>query len=151
MKKAILILFLILCSIASYCFDKDFGYMSISDGLSQMSVSAIVQDSDGYMWFGTRDGLNRYDGREFKIYRNDIEDTLSLSDNYIKILVADNNGDLWIGTANGLNHYDSSTERFARFFVNPGHRTGNTNEINSSGNILPKTCFVRHLLEKSEF
>ena len=131
MKKAILTLFLTLCSIASYCFDKDFGYMSISDGLSQMSVSAIVQDSDGYMWFGTRDGLNRYDGREFKIYRNDIEDTLSLSDNYIKILVADNNGDLWIGTANGLNHYDSSTERFKRFFVNPGQRTGNRNEINS--------------------
>lgn len=131
MRKTVLCLCFTLLTVAALAFEKDFGHLSIADGLSQMSVVSIVQDSDGYMWFGTRDGLNRYDGKEFKIFRNDIEDTLSISDNYIKVLVSDGKNGLWIGTAGGLNHYDSTSELFTRYFVNPGQRTGNTNEINS--------------------
>ncbi len=131
MKKAICLLVFALSSVLCIAFEKDFGHLSISDGLSQMSVVSIVQDNDGYMWFGTRDGLNRYDGRQFKVYRNDIEDSLSISDNYIKVLISDGRDGLWIGTTNGLNHYDSINDCFHRYFVDPGQRTGNMNEINS--------------------
>lgn len=131
MRKAVLYSYFTLLAFASFAFEKDFGHLSISDGLSQMSVVSMVQDEDGYMWFGTRDGLNRYDGKEFNIFRNDIEDTLSISDNYIKVMISDGMGGLWIGTANGLNHYDSTDDSFHRYFVNPGQRTGNSNEINS--------------------
>ena len=131
MRKTVFSLCFTLLTTLSFAFEKDFGHLSISDGLSQMSVVSIAQDTDGYMWFGTRDGLNRYDGKEFKIFRNDIEDTLSISDNYIKVLIKDPKGGLWIGTAGGLNYYDSISESFTRFFINPGQRTGNINEINS--------------------
>ena len=72
MRKAVLYSYFTLLAFASFAFEKDFGHLSISDGLSQMSVVSMVQDEDGYMWFGTRDGLNRYDGKEFNIFRNDI-------------------------------------------------------------------------------
>ena len=131
MRKTVLSLCFTLLSVTVLAFEKDFGHLSIADGLSQMSVVSITQDSDGYMWFGTRDGLNRYDGKVFKIFRNDIEDTLSLSDNYIKVLISDSKGGLWIGTAGGLNYYDNISDSFTRYFINPGQRTGNINEINS--------------------
>ena len=72
------------------------------------------------MWFGTLDGLNRYDGNDFKLYRHDPDDPHSLSDNTIRGLIADHTGTLWIGTwANGLNQFDHSTERFIRYQHNP--------------------------------
>lgn len=108
-----------------------FKHLSVADGLSQMSVVSIVQDAEGYLWFGTRDGLNRYDGYEFKIYRNILGDSLSLSDNYIKAIEADGKNGLWIGTANGLNHYCPETDSFQRYYINEDRHTGNANEINS--------------------
>ena len=73
------------------------------------------------MWFGTLDGLNRYDGNDFKLYRHDPDDPHSLSDNTIRGLIADHTGTLWIGTwAKGLNQFDRSTERFIRYHHNPG-------------------------------
>ena len=72
------------------------------------------------MWFGTFDGLNRYDGNDFKLYRHDQDDPHSLSDNTIRGLIADHTGTLWIGTwAKGLNQFDRSTERFIRYQHNP--------------------------------
>lgn len=88
---------------------------SHEEGLSQSSVLCILQDSKGYMWFGTRDGLNKYDGHKFKTYRCNYKDKRSISNSFIKCLFEDKNGNIWIGTNNGLNKFNSHEERFERY------------------------------------
>lgn len=86
------------------------------DGLSNNSVRCILQDRRGFIWFGTSDGLNRYDGREFKIFRQNPEDSKSIGDNQIKCLFQDTSGKLWIGTkAGGLYSYNASMENFNKW------------------------------------
>ncbi len=92
-----------------------FDRITIEQGLSQNSVTCILQDSMGFMWFGTRDGLNRYDGYGFSIYRHDPENQHSLSSNTIFTLYEDQSGKIWIGTRNGLNRFDRRTEQFTRY------------------------------------
>ncbi|WP_242203535.1 hybrid sensor histidine kinase/response regulator transcription factor [Aestuariivivens insulae] len=92
-----------------------FNYLSIKNGLSQNGVMAILKDSKGFMWFGTRDGLNRYDGYTFEVFRHNILDSTSISNNYIRAIEEDSNGILWIGTENGLNAFDRSTETFKAY------------------------------------
>lgn len=96
-----------------------FDHLSLADGLSQSVVFTIFQDSRGFLWIGTQDGLNRYDGYNFKIYTHDPEDSTSLSDNHIGAIVEDHQGNLWVGTDNGLNKFDRNTDQFTRFFHNP--------------------------------
>ncbi len=88
-----------------------FSNLNLKDGLSQISVLKIFQDTKGFIWFGTRNGLNRYDGSEFVIYKHDPKDTVSLSDNHIQALAEDRDRNLWIGTARGLNKLDLKTNR----------------------------------------
>ena len=97
-----------------------FEHLNIDDGLSQNAGLAIFQDSRGYLWIGSQDGLNRYDGYTFKIFKHDPDDPNSLSHNSILSIVEDNDGSLWIGTwGGGLNHYDPSTEKFTRYLNDP--------------------------------
>ncbi|MDJ0840856.1 MAG: two-component regulator propeller domain-containing protein [Acidobacteriota bacterium] len=84
-------------------------------GLSENHVFCVLQDQRGFMWFGTRDGLNRYDGYEFKIYRNRPDDPTSLSNNYIYTLFEDEEGIIWVGTRGGLNRFDRKTDTFTTF------------------------------------
>src|SRR5690554_6712386 len=79
-----------------------FRHLTISDALSQSSVISIVQDKNGLVWFGTRDGLNKYDGQQFTVYKHNANDSTSISNNDIIALIVDSEGDLWIGTFNGL-------------------------------------------------
>lgn len=95
-----------------------FKNISLKDGLSQNSVLCILQDDEGFLWFGTRNGLNKYDGNSFTTYRYDTQDSTSLSNNYIKSLFQDNQGNLWVGTRGGLNKYDAQKDNFIRY-VNP--------------------------------
>ena len=89
-----------------------FQYLSKKEGLSQSSVFAIVQDADGFMWFGTRDGLNKYDGYQFKVYRKDTADSNSLIGNDIRSLFADTlYQQLWIATSVGLSEINSVATR----------------------------------------
>jgi len=96
-----------------------FSTLALEDGLSQITVVCILQDSKGFMWFGTRNGLNRYDGYNFDIFLTNVEDNTTISDNHILCIEEDKNGNLWVGTNNGLNKLDLSTNQFERFFFNP--------------------------------
>ena len=90
--------------------------LTINDGLSQGMVNTIVQDHFGFMWFGTKDGLNRYDGYHFVVYRHDPSDTNSLADNFIQQLFVDSRGWLWVGTSDhGVDLYNRETETFQHF------------------------------------
>ncbi|MFC9777903.1 hybrid sensor histidine kinase/response regulator [Paenibacillus chitinolyticus] len=100
-----------------------FQNLTINQGLSQNSIIDIVQDPSGFLWFGTQDGLNRYDGYSFVIYKNDMNDPDSLSDNWVTDLFVDSKGTLWIGTYNGgVNRYDAATGKFFRYRSDPGQR-----------------------------
>lgn len=102
--------------------DIRFERLSIEDGLSQSSVYCILQDSRGFMWFGTDDGLNRYDGYHFTIYRHDPEDPHSISHNVVRALYEDRTGTLWIGTeGGGLNRFDRNTEQFIHYQHDPSN------------------------------
>jgi ligand-binding sensor domain-containing protein/signal transduction histidine kinase len=86
-----------------------------TSGLSLSTVRSILQDKTGFLWFGTDDGLNRYDGYSFKIYKRQPHDSNSLSHNMIWCLLEDRNEVLWIGTEMGLNSFDPKKERFQRY------------------------------------
>ena len=92
-----------------------FSHLTTNDGLSQGYVTAILQDRRGFMWFATRDGLNRYDGNTFVVYKNSPNDPSSLSSNFLQDLIEDDNGYLWIATNTGVNRFDPTTERCTRY------------------------------------
>ncbi len=97
-------------------FDIRFERLTTTDGLSNNIVPSILQDQQGFLWFGTEDGLNRYDGYQFVVYRNDPNDENSLSSNIIQVLYEDREGYLWIGTeGGGLNRLDRTTLEYERF------------------------------------
>ena len=92
-----------------------FKHFSSSDGLSQRSVMSILQDKKGYLWFGTRDGLNKFDGKKFTVYRHIYGDTTSISNNNIYAIYEDSYNNLWIGTQNGLNKFNPEKDNFTRY------------------------------------
>src|ERR1700753_3632669 len=105
-----------------------FDHLGTESGLSQSNITCILQDSRGFMWFGTRDGLNRYDGYEFTVFKNNPNDPKSLSDNFITAITEDRNGDLWIATwGGGVNRYDRTKDRFIHYLTN--HYTKFTNAV----------------------
>ena len=89
-----------------------FRHYQVEDGLSNNAVVCCLQDSKGFLWFGTKDGLDRFDGYTFKVFRNDPEDKNSIGSNFIHALYADNDNRLWVGTDKGLYSYDETTESF---------------------------------------
>jgi len=91
-----------------------FEHVTGKSGLPQNSIYAICQDKQGFLWFGTADGLCRYDGAGMNIFRNNPGDTNSLPGNFIRRLLVDTKGNIWIGTENGLGMYNPYTETFKR-------------------------------------
>lgn len=97
-------------------YSTNFEHLSIEDGLSQSVVFSIVQDMDGYIWFATKDGLNKYDGVEFTVYRKIPGDNSSISGDYINTAYVDSSGVLWAGTLNnGLNRFNNIDSTFTSF------------------------------------
>ena len=90
------------------------------NGLSQNTIHHIIQDNKGFMWFATEDGLNRYDGYNFIVYKNNLQDKYSISDNFIWTIYEDKSGTLWIGTnSGGLCKFDREKEKFISYKNNP--------------------------------
>lgn len=115
-----------------------FEHIGIREGLSHSNTICMLQDSRGFMWFGTRDGLNKYDGYTFTVYKNDVYDTLSIGGNIIMDIAEDDAGALWIATwGGGLNRFDRLTEKFTQF----AHRKDDRNSISSD---LVNSVIVDH-------
>lgn len=96
--------------------DVRFDVVSTAQGLSQSCVYNLAQDKQGFIWVGTRDGLNRFDGYDFISFKNNPQDTNSLSNNEITKIFVNSHGNLWIGTrGGGLNHYNQTKNRFTRY------------------------------------
>ena len=114
---AILITGLILCTLnnvaARESSNYSFKHYNINNGLSQNTVHCILQDKMGFMWFGTKDGLNRFDGTSFKIFKFSPEG--ELRDNVFHNILEDKNGNLWVATEGGIYVYDPRLEKFNRF------------------------------------
>ncbi len=126
------------------------------DGLSQSTVFKIVQDTIGYMWFATQDGLNRYDGYDFKVYRNDEENPASISSNYLRALKVDSNGTLWIGGNKGISRYDFIHDSFQNYQLFDTHPDRYVSDIEEDdGGCLWAGTFNGNLyqynLDKNEF
>ena len=101
-----------------------FGRLHSGDGLSHNTVYAIHQDRDGFMWFGTLDGLNRYDGYEFVVYRHNPADSTSISNNVVRAIHEDADGTKWIGTDSGLCKMDYGEDVFTCYDVPPHPQSG---------------------------
>ncbi len=91
-----------------------FKHITVDDGLSHSWVHSILQDKYGFIWFGTDDGLDRFDGYSFREYKHNFRDTNSISSASIMSMLEDSRGELWIGTRNGFNRYDRKNDRFIR-------------------------------------
>jgi len=123
MKKThSIILSFIFFFIGIYCYAQQdfftkyyFKNLNIENGLSQNTVNAILQDSKGFMWFGTKDGLNRYDGLSFRVFKFDVNTNNSIGNNFITALYEDLKGNILVGTDAGLYIYSPITESFKHF------------------------------------
>ena len=89
-----------------------FRHYQVEQGLSNNAAISCLQDKKGFTWFGTKDGLNRFDGYTFKIFRNNPSDSNSLGSNFVHCLYEDKQGVLWVGTESGLYAYNEKKESF---------------------------------------
>ena len=114
-KNVWLIYFVLMCLplLSGHKINVKFKRISLEEGLSQVTINCIIQDKQGFMWFGTQDGLNRYDGYNFKVYQHDSSDSKSLSSNYVLDILEDSKGMIWVGTSGGLNKFNPESGSFS--------------------------------------
>ena len=111
MSLCVVWMLVVLCTASAQSYM--FKHLEVKDGLSNNQVNAIYKDSDGYMWFATASGLNRYDGYDIRVYRSEPGDSTSLPDNFISSIQEDGDGFLWIQTGKGYARYNPATENFS--------------------------------------
>jgi diguanylate cyclase (GGDEF)-like protein/PAS domain S-box-containing protein len=102
-----------------------FKHLLTTDGLSQNNVFDIAQDLNGFIWIATEDGLNKYDGKNFVHYRNNLEDPNSIANNFIRKVFIDKDGVLWVGTTKGLSKYNVLLDNFENYY----HQEGNNESL----------------------
>ncbi|HSP86933.1 MAG TPA: two-component regulator propeller domain-containing protein [Ignavibacteriaceae bacterium] len=131
-NRIIKIISSLLIFLSSTIFSQEFRFkhLTINDGLSQNAVFAILQDSKGLMWFGTSDGLNRYDGYSFSIFNHNPFDSTTISSNDISVLFEDSRGLIWIGTNDaGISIFNSHNSSFKRVSLSSGEEVNITSEV----------------------
>src|SRR5690606_37530577 len=102
-----------------------FERFNLEQGLSQGSAHCMLQDHKGFMWFGTQDELNQFDGYNFTIYRHDKYNPSSISDNFIRAIHEDKDGNIWIGTlSGGLDRFDPYSGAFTSFLFDKNNPEG---------------------------
>ncbi|MGL5347982.1 MAG: ligand-binding sensor domain-containing protein [Peptostreptococcaceae bacterium] len=113
-----IMIFQILCTytLNVYGLDINFKNIKVEDGLSQSTVEAIYQDSKGYIWIGTNDGLNKYNGHEFEVYRHNTKSENSIANNYIVDIKEDKKGNIWVGTAHGVSKIDGKSNKITNYY-----------------------------------
>jgi len=126
-KTAVMLLFIFSLGLSAHE-DLRFDYLNAQKGLSHSSVSSITQDPYGFIWLGTQEGLNRFDGENFKIYHHDPYNTNSLSHNLIQTMYQDGD-DLWLGTYSGLNLLHIPTEKVTRYLHIPEKDNSLSDEV----------------------
>lgn len=92
-------------------------FYSTDKELSNSLINAVYQDRKGFIWIATENGLNKFDGARFSIYRHITADSSSLKNNYVRTLFEDSRGNFWIGCINGLQQYDRATDSFHELFI----------------------------------
>ena len=127
--KNFLLFNLIFLSFLSFAQDIRFEKLNMNTGLSHNSALCMSEDHDGFIWIGTRDGLNRFDGKNNIIYKHIFDDTTSISNNQINCLFETGNNEFWIGTANGLCTYIPDFDNFSTFVLSNSDGDQNTGYI----------------------
>ncbi len=113
----------------------NFERIGTKQGISDLNPLCIMQDSRGFIWIGTENGLNRYDGHQFKVFYNDETDSGSISNNYVRNILEDSQGNIWIAThGGGFNKFDRQNNRFKHYLHNPSNP--NSVSDNTINNIL---------------
>ena len=116
--------------------DMKFEHLTLDKGLSNNRVQCILRDSKGYLWIGTTNGLNKFDGLKITVYKNDQFQSNSLSNNSIQCIFEDQLNNLWIGTYNGLNLFDRKKETFKRYISSIKDNTVENETFNRDNNIF---------------
>jgi len=129
-KTCILAIFALIAGPALLGQSYSFRHLQVENGLSNNAVICSLQDRRGFLWFGTKDGLDRFDGYSFKVFRNDPDDSTSIGSNFIHALYETPEGVIWVGTEKGLYRFDASTERFSLF---PGTGNGPIRDVCMDG------------------
>ncbi|MDP1842297.1 MAG: two-component regulator propeller domain-containing protein [Sediminibacterium sp.] len=135
-------LFFILFSFSKTVFAQPgFMHFTVKNGLSQNAITCIYKDKRGFIWLGTQDGLNQFDGQKIKQYRYEVGDTSTISDQYITSINEDGAGYLWVGTRNGLNRLNLQTNQFTRIHFDKNRKNQIQYAFNNilsigSGNLL---------------
>ncbi|MBB5394028.1 hybrid sensor histidine kinase/response regulator [Mucilaginibacter sp. AK015] len=134
MYKHLIFFILLLCTLSGFGQNQSlkFEHIGTGEGLSQINVASIIQDSRGFMWIGTRDGLNKYDGYTFTTYRHDAQSPQSLSSSMVADIAEDKEGNIWVATIIGLNKLERKSGRIIQY----KHDDKNSNTL--ANNILNK-------------
>jgi len=124
LQKHIITVFLLFSALFLWSQELKFSHITANEGLGENFIGELYEDSYGFIWIGTKDGLSRYDGYDVKAYDVDPQDDYSLQSGNISDIIEDENGDLWIGTDNGLAYYRRELDNFQRILLDEKFNNG---------------------------